>query len=273
MTSAEDAQNVAPGETRSELLRILASPDFAASRQLTNFLQYIVSESLAGRSENLKERTVARGALGRGTDFDPRLDCVVRVMAGKLRRSLDHYYALQGASDSICIEMPKGRYCPVFRSRRQAPRAGNDAKLMPIENATAQPVAAHPKVVVVPLKSFTGGDKERFFADLLIDDVAVRLGRMSGLEVIDCTAMRSSSNRARDLCQLALRLHANFVFGGTVSRVGHRIRESVRLIDGDSGVLAWGDQYDLHIDNEPLEQQDYIADCIATGIGRHFCFA
>ncbi len=271
MTSAEGAQNVAPGETRSELLRVLASPDFAASRQLTNFLQYIVSESLAGRSENLKERTVARGALGRGTDFDPRLDCVVRVTAGKLRRSLERDYALQGAVDSVCIEVPKGRYCPVFW--RRPSRAENGDKSAPIANATAQPVAARPKVAVVPLKSYTGGAKERFLADLLIDDVAIRLGRMSGLEVIDCMATRSSSNRARGLCQMALRLHANFVLGGTVSKVGHRVRVTVRLIDGDSGVLAWGDQYDLHIDNEPLKQQDDIADCIATGIGRHFCIA
>src|SRR5262245_40760407 len=126
MNSSGNAQNVAPDEARSELSRILASPDFAASRQLTNFLQYIVSQSLAGRSENLKERSVA-AALGRGPEFDPRLDCVVRVTAGKLRRSLDRYYALEGASDAVSIDIPKGCYCPVFRRRSQAERASAGA--------------------------------------------------------------------------------------------------------------------------------------------------
>ena len=78
---------------RTELARVLSSSEFAASRHLTNFLTYVVEESLAGREERLKERTIAIGALGRDADFDSRLDCIVRVVAGKLRRALERYYA------------------------------------------------------------------------------------------------------------------------------------------------------------------------------------
>jgi TolB-like protein len=269
MISAEDAQNVAPDEARSALSLILASPDFAASRHLTNFLLYIVSESLAGRSKNLKERSVA-AALGRGTDFDPRLDCIVRVTAGKLRRSLECYYARQGASDAVCIVVPKGCYCPVFRRQSQAAPAFVGEASVPCVSLAVEPAAARPRIAVVRLKSMTGGGKERLLADLLADNVAVRLGRMRRLEVIDCTTMRSRSNSAADLSKLALRRHANYAFGGTVSRQGRQVRVTVRLVDGNSGVLAWGDQYDLEIGNSPLQQQDDIAGSIAAGIRRRF---
>ena len=62
MTPALDEQIVTPGEASAELLRILASPDFVASRQMASFLRYVVTEALAGRSDKLKERNVARGA-------------------------------------------------------------------------------------------------------------------------------------------------------------------------------------------------------------------
>src|SRR5262249_6291655 len=127
--------------------------------------------------------------------------------------------------------------------------------------ATTRPVVA-----VVPLKSFTGGTKERFVADLLVDDVAVRLGRIDALEVIDCLTAGSPAETTESLCQTAVRLRANFAFGGTVSRVGRRVRLTVRLIEGKSGVLAWGDQFDQPLDQGPLDSQDNIADRIAANI-------
>ena len=104
-------------EVRAELSRILESPEFAGSRQMTSFLRYVVEEALAGREDRLKERTVAHGALGRDSMFDPTRDCIVRVVAGKLRRALERYYALYGASDPLQIDLPRGSYCPVIRRR------------------------------------------------------------------------------------------------------------------------------------------------------------
>jgi adenylate cyclase len=92
MTSHARQPAVAPELIRAELARVLASSEFAASRHLTNFLRYVVEEALAGREDRLKERNIALGALGRDADFDPRLDCIVRVVAGKLRRALERYY-------------------------------------------------------------------------------------------------------------------------------------------------------------------------------------
>ena len=41
-------------EVRRELSRVLASTEFLASAHLTRFLQFIVTETLAGRENRLK---------------------------------------------------------------------------------------------------------------------------------------------------------------------------------------------------------------------------
>ena len=106
-----------PAEIREEMARILSSPDFVASEQLSRFLEYVVEEALAGRADLLKERNIAVRALGRDTEFDPRLDSIVRVVAGKLRRALDHYYAKEGAGNPHRLVIPKGGYHPVVRAQ------------------------------------------------------------------------------------------------------------------------------------------------------------
>lgn len=80
----------------------------------------MVEETLAGRSGNIKEYTVATSALNRPRSFDPQADPSVRVLAGRLRMKLDLYYATDGRSDPIRISMPKGRYVPVFEVNPQS---------------------------------------------------------------------------------------------------------------------------------------------------------
>ncbi len=80
---------VLPDEARAELARVLGWDEIAGSLQLASFLRFVVEEHLAGRSEQIKERTVAIRALDRESDFNPRCDCIVRVVAGKLRRALE----------------------------------------------------------------------------------------------------------------------------------------------------------------------------------------
>ena len=43
------------------------------------------------------------------------VDPIVRIQAGRLRRSLERYYLLSGKGDPVRIELPKGTYVPVFR--------------------------------------------------------------------------------------------------------------------------------------------------------------
>src|SRR4051794_31622580 len=90
-----------------ELDRILASPQFKRSPQLSRFLHFAVDETLDGRGEMLKEYTVGVQVYDRGDAFDPRDDPIVRVQASKLRARLADYYASAGSVAGLRIELPK----------------------------------------------------------------------------------------------------------------------------------------------------------------------
>ena len=69
----------------------------------------MVEETLAGRGDRIKAYTIATAALGRDDNFDPQIDPIVRVEAGRLRQALRQYYAAEGRHDPIVIDLPVGR--------------------------------------------------------------------------------------------------------------------------------------------------------------------
>jgi hypothetical protein len=97
------------------LERIFTSADFDASPRSRAFLRFIVEETLAGRQGGLTQDAIASRVFHRRADFDPTVDPIVRIQAGRLRRSLERYYLLRGASDPVRIELPRGAYVPVLR--------------------------------------------------------------------------------------------------------------------------------------------------------------
>ena len=77
-------------------------------------LSSLSRRTLAGRSDRIKGTTIALEVYGRGANFDPQSDPIVRVEALKMRRDLEHYYLTAGIDEGIRIEVPKGGYVPVI---------------------------------------------------------------------------------------------------------------------------------------------------------------
>ncbi len=106
---------------KNQLNRVLTSEFFRPSARLQLLLRTIVNESLAGRTEALKEIVLGREVLGR-PDYDPGHDTLVRVEVNAVRRKLAEYYTKSNAEDRIYIDIPRGHYVAVFSSLRRAPR-------------------------------------------------------------------------------------------------------------------------------------------------------
>ncbi len=98
----------APG-VQNHLADILESPAFRASPKSQQFLQYVVSESVAGRADSLKERVIGEQVFGRPADYDTGQDSIVRVKANDVRRRLSQYYE-QHPGSALRIEMVSGSY-------------------------------------------------------------------------------------------------------------------------------------------------------------------
>jgi Tol biopolymer transport system component len=108
---------------RAEVRLICGSPQFASADRLQRFLHFIVEETIARPETPLKEWRVGVEVYGRPSDYDPRLDSIVRVEAGKLRARLSQYYDAAGKIDTVQISVPKGGYVPVFEFTRPKPSA------------------------------------------------------------------------------------------------------------------------------------------------------
>lgn len=105
---------------------ICKSPSFESSKRSQQFLRYIVMETLEGRGDSIKERSIANEVFGRGVDFEPGEDSLVRVKARELRKRLSDYY-LASPSSGLAIELPLGGYVPRICDTSQPAAPGSPA--------------------------------------------------------------------------------------------------------------------------------------------------
>lgn len=103
-----------PDEVLTELRKITASASFTVKPHLCRFLEFITDEALAGHESEIKQTTIAdavyRTDRNQGSELEPK----VRNAAAELRKRLAAYYAAEGASDPVTINIPIGTYVPQF---------------------------------------------------------------------------------------------------------------------------------------------------------------
>ncbi|HEX4032219.1 MAG TPA: hypothetical protein VHX20_17780 [Terracidiphilus sp.] len=97
-----------------ELDQILDSPQFRNSKRYPALLEYIVKNTLDGRSDELKERTLGVEVFDRSPTYDTNADTIVRYTAGEVRKRLLLYYSDYGHQSGLRISLPAGSYVPEF---------------------------------------------------------------------------------------------------------------------------------------------------------------
>jgi hypothetical protein len=105
--------------------KIVQSGALGRSRSYARLLEFLVECADSGRIP--KELEVAIEAFGRGADFDPSQDSMVRVYAHNLRQKLEHYYATAGRGESHQIVLPRGEYRVALVAMGQANAAAGAA--------------------------------------------------------------------------------------------------------------------------------------------------
>jgi tetratricopeptide (TPR) repeat protein len=159
--------------------RILASADFDGSPRSRAFVRFIVEETLAGRQDGLTQAAIAVEVFGRRPDFDPTVDPIVRIQAGRLRRSLERFYLLEGAHDPVRIELPRGSYVPRLRWADPAEAAGAGTNgPQPAEDPGGWPS------ILLDVRSGGGGEGgSEEAAARFVDHLAVELDRYRDVRV------------------------------------------------------------------------------------------
>jgi hypothetical protein len=101
--------------------RLVNSHALHGSESLCKLLRYLAKHALDHPGTPIKEYQIATEVFGRSADFDPQLDSMVRVQAGRLRVKLAEYYNSDGIEDPIVVELPRGTYVLSFHQRTNGP--------------------------------------------------------------------------------------------------------------------------------------------------------
>ncbi|MAF08808.1 MAG: hypothetical protein CL389_13275 [Acidiferrobacteraceae bacterium] len=104
-------------EIQLQLERLLSSNAFTNASRSSRFLQFVVEQAAAGEGDRLKEYVIGVEVFDRDAEYDPRVDSIVRVEAGRLRTKIEEYYSSHGCEDAVIIRLPKGGYAPEFALR------------------------------------------------------------------------------------------------------------------------------------------------------------
>jgi len=212
---------------RTHLDRVLRSPHFDGSTRSREFLRYVVEEVLAGRGAYLKQAAIAVEVFGRKPDFDAVIDPIVRVQAGRLRRSLERYYLLSGDVDSLRIELPKGSYAPVFMETSDMPAQSS------VRGTRAQ---EWPTVVVFPI---THHERDAAPAAQLREELTAELCRYG---IVHVARQRDAADASRQPPGAArFELHG-FAVDGKASPAF-----AARLVDCATGQQIWADEFHTEV--------------------------
>src|SRR5258708_5175220 len=81
--------------------KVAASAVLHGSESLCKLLRYLAHHAIEHAGTPLKEYQIATEEFGRPPDFDPAVDSMVRVQAGRLRAKLLEYYANEDTAPPV----------------------------------------------------------------------------------------------------------------------------------------------------------------------------
>jgi adenylate cyclase len=257
-----DEASIPAADVQAQLERVLASKGFTGAGRLSRMLRYLVERTLAGEGGELKEYAVGVDVFDRGENFDPRIDSIVRVEAGRLRSKIDEYYNAEGAQDGVLISLPRGGYVPQFERRpagaailESAAKAAAPAQhasgwatrsltigalalavvvIASLAAWRAQPDTAAPGGVTIAVLAFEQYGSDAVSARLaaeITDGVTAELARLGTVGVVSHTSAMQFAGVRKPLREIAQALNAGVIMEGSVVEEGDGLRVTGRMVD------------------------------------------
>lgn len=249
-------------DIRAQLHRILECDHFDASERNKRFLAFAVEESLQGRADRIKAYSIATSVFGRNDSFDPQQDAIVRIEAGRLRRSLEHYYLTSGKDDPIRIEIPIGSYVPSFLRTEDMKAEATGLRSDPVAELVRRPL-----IQVTGFEGEASSDADTLLARSISRHVIVSLARFTDLTVIgdDPLLRAEASSKPSDFGSQEV----DFILKGTAAVAEGQLHVDAMLIDARTGRFVWTDyiERDLMIATLP-RLRAAVADQIVRAIAQ-----
>jgi TolB-like protein len=258
-----------PEAIRAQVKRILGCRDFDASERNRRFLEYVVEETIEGRADRIKAYSIATSVFGRNESFDPQQDAIVRIEAGRMRRSLEHYYLTSGLSDPIRISIPVGSYVPSF----SLPQGEVDAKqstspAQAAQSATVREPVRRPTIHVAEFVAEGSADGMTDFVRGITRRVIVGLTRFTDLAVVG-SDWADGHMEPNDIAALRIGRGVDFILSGAIAHAEDHLCAEVLLRDMATGQYIWSDYFEMtYASDTAAAVRSQIADRVVGAVGQ-----
>ncbi|MGI9232454.1 MAG: hypothetical protein ACR2RD_02385 [Woeseiaceae bacterium] len=251
-----------------ELDRITASEDFRGKPLMRKLLRYLVTESIEGRSKQIKGYSIGVDVFGQGSGFDPNKGALVRNNALRLRALLKTYYLGEGGKDPLVIEIPKGKYVPAFRTNNSARH-----DVPGIEDATTRvtrdtDTRLPPAVAVLPFRNLTNDPALAYVATGFSRDLTDTLTKFE-FRVIGIGARNEVDAAGYE--EVIRARGINFLIDGDVAALGSQVKIKFRLINVEDDSQLWGDSVRFNVEEDDLfDILERVTRRVASTIGGEY---
>ena len=121
---------------------------------------------------------------------------------------------------------------------------------------------------MLPLTNMTSNSEDEYFADGMTEELISTLSQMRALKVISRTSIMRFKKTDKSTTMIGSELNAGTVLEGSVRKSGTRLRITVQLIDVQSDVHLWSENYDREL-KDVFEVQSDVAKSIANALKVH----
>jgi len=251
-----------------ELERIFRDPHFTESAILKKFLSFIVQETIQGRSNCLKEYTIAINVLEKPLSFNPQENGIVRIHAGRLRRALSEYYNDLGRDDQIVISIPKGKYVPFFANRSNPAEAAIIERELRDDTSAAED-EENVVLAILPFVCTTRSVAANAFAEGLCLQLNSTLIHVDQISVLAYQAVKNLARIHSDYKELGAIVGFNYIITGGVQFLKDKARVNIELIECNSYRQAWSQTFERKLTKSNLfEIEDEICQHVINSIER-----
>jgi TolB-like protein len=131
--------------------------------------------------------------------------------------------------------------------------------IMAAAQAPDIPANVWPSIAVLPFDNLSGDPEQEYFADGMVEDIITALSRFNSFAVVARISSFVYKGRAVDARKVGDELGVRYVLEGSVRKAGSRLRITAQLIEAQSGLHLWAQNYDGGVD-DVFDFQDRITE-------------
>jgi TolB-like protein/tetratricopeptide (TPR) repeat protein len=109
---------------------------------------------------------------------------------------------------------------------------------------------------VLPLDDLSGEPDQEYFADGMTEQLIADLATIGGLRVTSRTSVMNYKRASRPVPTIAKELNVDALIEGTIVRADGKVRITVKLIQGASGKVLWGQSFERDLQGVLVLQRE-----------------